>query len=60
MSMNIEKLLRMTADYHRFCSDEHLQEKDKGMDEMSMDELDFVAAATGFNREIPDHLKNQD
>ena len=47
MAINIERLLRMTADYHNFCSDDYAKHKFVDSDELSMEELDFVAAATG-------------
>lgn len=45
--MNIERLLRMTADYHNFCSDDYAKAGKADSDELSVEELDFVAAATG-------------
>ena len=45
MAKDFEKLLRMVADYHNFCSDQHLQSAEKDDGELSMEELDFVAAA---------------
>lgn len=45
MAMNIERLLRMTADYHNFCSDHCAKAGTADPDELSLEELDFVAAA---------------
>lgn len=53
MAMNIERLLRMTADYHNFCSDDYAKSGAADTDELSMEELDFVAAATGMPMEDP-------
>lgn len=53
MAMNIERLLRMTADYHNFCSDDYAKAENYDSDELSMEELDFVAAATGIPMEDP-------
>ena len=60
MDMNIERLLRMTADYHKFCSDDYAKASSADSDELSMEELDFVAAATGMPMEDPhrDNDKN--
>lgn len=60
MAMNIERLLRMTADYHKFCSDDYAKAGSADSDELSMEELDFVAAATGMPMEDPnwDNDKN--
>mgnify|MGYP003296413687 CR=1 FL=1 len=44
MAINIERLLKLTADYHNFCS-EDCAKANADPDELSMDELDFVAAA---------------
>lgn len=44
MMNNMEKLLRLVADYHSFCGDGHMAAAD-GDDELSLEELDFVAAA---------------
>ena len=46
--MNIERLLRMTADYHKFCSNDYAETGTADTDELSVEELDFVAAATGM------------
>lgn len=48
MAMNIERLLRMTADYHNFCSNDYANAGSVDSDELTMEELDFVAAATGM------------
>lgn len=45
MKMDIERLLRLTADYHNFCSDAHEAAEQNDDEEMSLEELDFVAAA---------------
>lgn len=58
MAMNIERLLRMTADYHNFCSDDFAKADRADADELSMEELDFVAAATGMPVEDPDQDSN--
>lgn len=56
MAMNIERLLRMTADYHNFCSDDYAKANKVDTDELSLEELDFVAAATG----VPVNGPNQE
>ena len=56
MAMNIERLLRMTADYHNFCSDDYAKANKADSDELSLEELDFVAAATG----VPVNEANQE
>lgn len=53
MAMNIERLLRMTADYHNFCSDDYAKANKADSDELSLEELDFVAAATGVPMNDP-------
>lgn len=45
MAINMERLLRLTADYHNFCSDDYAKANKADEDELSMEELDFVAAA---------------
>lgn len=45
MAINIERLLKLTADYHNFCSEDYAKANSADPDELSMDELDFVAAA---------------
>ena len=46
MAVSIERLLRLTADYHSFCGEDAAKENNlPGSDEMSMEELDSVAAA---------------
>lgn len=53
--MGIEQLLRLTADYHRFCNDDFAREGvNPDSDELSMDELDFVAAAAAVYPEPPE------
>lgn len=47
MAMNIEKLLRMTADYHNFCSNDYAKAESGDPDEIFLEELDLVAAASG-------------
>lgn len=59
MAMNIERLLRMTADYHKFCSDDFAKTGTADPDELSMEDLDFVAAATGMPMEDPDPDNDQ-
>lgn len=59
MAMNIERLLRMTADYHNFCSDDFAKAGSADTDELSMEELDFVAAATGMPMEDPNQDKEK-
>ena len=54
MAMNIERLLRMTADYHKFCSDDYANANSTDLDELSLDELDFVAAASGIPMDAPE------
>lgn len=60
MAANIEKLLRMTADYHNFCCDGFKGETSADPDEVTEEELFFVAAATGLsaNMENLDRDKN--
>lgn len=53
MAINIERLLRMTADFHSFCSDDHTKNMSANQDEMTVEELDLVAAATGMPPKIP-------
>ena len=59
MAVSIERLLRLTADYHSFCGEDAAKENNlPGSDEMSMEELDSVAAAGAqINRpeEAPDN-----
>lgn len=45
MAINIERLLRLTADYHHFCNDDPQAESAGFDDELTEDFLDFVAAA---------------
>ena len=48
MRKGIEDILRLVADYHNFCNDEPMRkEQNHNSDEMSLDELDLVAAASG-------------
>lgn len=46
--MNIEKLLRMVADYHNFCNMDNTATAKTSLDELTLEELDFVAAAAGI------------
>ena len=59
MAMNIERLLRMTADYHNFCSDDYAKAGSVDPDELSMEELDFVAAATAMPMEVSNQDNNK-
>lgn len=46
MAVDIERLLRLTADYHAFRSDDAAEEETAPCsDDLSAEELDFVAAA---------------
>lgn len=45
MAKDFEAILRMMADYHNFCSDNHQENAKKNEDELSLEELDLVAAA---------------
>lgn len=46
MAKDIEQLLRLAADYHRFCFDEYGEEKSSPeQDELGLEELDVVFAA---------------
>lgn len=46
MSVNIERLLRLTADYHRFCDESCTKAGDRSdPDELEMEELELIAAA---------------
>jgi hypothetical protein len=46
MAMNFERLLKLTADFHNFCNDDFaVSGTETPDDELSLDELDFVAAA---------------
>lgn len=56
MAMNIERLLRITADYHKFCSGDYEKANKSDSEELSLEELDLVAAATG----VPTNEPNQD
>ena len=47
--MSIEKLLRMVADYHNFCNMDAAESAQTSEDELTLDELDFIAAATGIS-----------
>lgn len=49
MAMNIERLLRLTADYHNFCEDNFAKDNmGDDSDELSIDELTMVAAASAM------------
>ena len=54
MAKDFEAILRMMADYHNFCSDNHLENAKKDEDELSLEELDFVAAAAAAPIPDPD------
>lgn len=54
MAINIERLLRLTADYHNFCSEDYAKANSSDPDELSMDDLDFVAAAAAVPMEEQD------
>ena len=46
MARNIERLLRLIADYHRFCDEDIAEVCDKSdPDELKVEELDLIAAA---------------
>ena len=45
MAKDFEAIVRMMADDHNFCSDKHLETENRDEDELSLEELDFVAAA---------------
>lgn len=46
MAINFERLMKLTADYHNFCNDEFAKANFADpSDELSMEELEFVAAA---------------
>lgn len=51
--MGIEQLLRLAADYHRFCNEDFAQENARDADELDLDELEFVAAAAALP-ELPE------
>lgn len=51
MEPDIEKLLRLTADYHNFCKADFAKAKISDSDELSLEALDLIAAATGFPME---------
>ena len=57
MYKEIERLLRLTADYHNFCNDEFAPEKESDEDELCLSELDTVAAAAG---RIQDDIKGKE
>ena len=49
MAMNIERLLRLTADYQNFCEDKFSRENaGDDSEELGVDELEFVAAASAM------------
>lgn len=48
MAVNIERLLRMVADYDNFCSGDYAKAGTADPDELSVEELDFVVAAAGM------------
>lgn len=46
MATDIERLLRLAADYHNFCFERGENENaGSDPDELSLEELDFIAAA---------------
>lgn len=47
MAANIEKLLRLVADYDSFCANDYAKAGKTDTEELSLEELDLVAAATG-------------
>ena len=51
MGINIERLLRLAADYHNFCSDDYKMESMSESDELTMDDLDLISAAGGLRNE---------
>lgn len=58
MQNGIERLLRLTADYHNFCNDQYSAQQNADEDELCLDELDIVAAAAGVVlNEMPDNQK---
>ena len=49
MNHNMERLLRLVADYENFCSDAYAEEStNEDSDELSPEDLDFVAAAAAL------------
>lgn len=59
MSINIERLLRLTADYHNFCNDDYAKTNAyQDPDELSMSDLDLIAAATGELKKDLDQEKD--
>ena len=56
--MSIEKLLRMVADYHNFCNMDNAESAKVNADELTLEELDFVAAATGISEY--EHKQNRE
>ena len=54
MAKDFEAIVRMMADYHNFCSDKHLETENRDKDELSLEELDFVAAASAAPIPYPD------
>lgn len=55
MASNIERLLKLTADYHKFCSDDFKKANFADPDELNVEDLYFVAAATGIPVVEPIH-----
>lgn len=45
MAIDIERLLKLTADYHHFCNDDPKVENADIDEELSEESLDLVAAA---------------
>lgn len=52
--MNMERLLRLVADYHSFCNEDYGKANETDPDELSAEELDAVAAATGALTQEPE------
>ena len=58
MAMNFERLLKLTADFHNFCNDDFaVSNSGDPEDELSVDELEFVAAAAQIPLEAEDLQK---
>ena len=55
MAIDIERLLRLTADFHNFSNDMEADENAvPDNNELSLDELDFIAAAANMLRQDPE------
>lgn len=56
MAIDIERILRLTADYHSFCLDQVQNTNSKpDPDELTVEDLDLIAAASG----IPENEKQK-